>query len=169
MDKIPKLRRKPKPPAIETRVERTSTDTSESNISNNASAAGAPILADTPSPRPPSGLSSPRTQSPAGRPATSEGSRRRQQLQQHLQQQPTGKRSPFRGLRLRASAKRARESSPAHSSSPPPTLPPIAHNDAVKMPENTSDDDNDVFMDNRRNDLGPIMPYFLRLADRGML
>lgn len=82
MDKMSKFRRKPKPPAIETSIDR--------NISQIADSVSVEHAAD---------------------------------LTQQPQQKPF-KKSAFRNLRLRGSAKRARDSSPAElpSSPPPPAV-----------------------------------------------
>ncbi|KAG9250527.1 protein-tyrosine phosphatase 2 [Emericellopsis atlantica] len=127
MDKLPKLRRKPKPPAIETSVERTSTDTTESALSS--SAVGSWL--------------------------------------QKEHTNPSGKKSPFRNLRLRPSAKRARESSPADSGL---GEPPATRQDGVKVksngakPRDRLDGKGDADTDMEEpSDPGPVMPSFLNL------
>ncbi|KAH7154933.1 protein-tyrosine phosphatase-like protein [Dactylonectria estremocensis] len=89
MDRIPKFRRKPKNPTIETAIERSSSDTIESIASAEIQAANTQQKQVQP-------------QKPAAKPS---------------------KKSAFRNFRLRASAKRARESPSGDlPSSPPPAI-----------------------------------------------
>ena len=121
--------------------------------------------------------------SPSGTPKSVETSAK----QQH--QQSSGKKSPFRNFRLRASAKRARESSPAETTPATGgrTTSSLAHfsrRDGFKMRK--SDDASrkasgmktEVKMDDEENgdgdgdgdpDPGPIMPEFLTLDRDGAL
>ncbi|CAM1503851.1 Fc.00g014420.m01.CDS01 [Cosmosporella sp. VM-42] len=125
MDRIPKFRRKPKNPTIETAVERSSSDTVDSTAS-------AELQAQNLQP-----------QQPVQKPAVVRPS----------------KKSAFRNFRLRGTAKRARESSPAeHPSSPPP--PAIVSQDGVKSRPATADGDA------LRNGygVGPRIPAFLALS-----
>ncbi|KAH7157116.1 protein-tyrosine phosphatase-like protein [Dactylonectria macrodidyma] len=89
MDRIPKFRRKPKNPTIETAIERSSSDTIESIASAEIQAANT----------------------------------QQKQLQPQKPTVKPSKKSAFRNFRLRASAKRARESPPGEwPSSPPPAI-----------------------------------------------
>jgi hypothetical protein len=168
MDKLPKLRRKPKPPTIETRVERTSTDTTGSTLSSNAvgGGAGVPVQLTEASSRPTTSHNG--SPSTMNKPADSLG---KMSWLQREQQTPTGKKSPFRNLRLRPSAKRARESSPAASGLGDPHA---ARQDGAKVRSNGSKSQGslngkeDVDMDRGEpSDPGPVMPSFLELDKEG--
>lgn len=103
MDRIPKFRRKPKNPTIETAVERSSTDTVDSIASAEIQAANT----------------------------------QQKQLQPQKSATKLSKKSAFRNFRLRASAKRARESSPSELPSSPP--PAIVSQDGIKSRPVTAD------------------------------
>lgn len=164
MDKIPKLRRKPKPPTIETTVDRTSTDTSESALSTSNYAA----LAET--------------QSPSGA--------RRQHSSEWFKSKTSSsssasrKKSPFR--LIRPSAKRAREDSPAADSSSaaggsPQQRLQVPGQGGAKFPRNgagggssrpstlAADDEETSSVDGVAvfADPGPQMPGFLKLTNQG--
>ncbi|KAF4979518.1 hypothetical protein FZEAL_4286 [Fusarium zealandicum] len=91
MDRIPKFRRKPKKPTIETAVERSSSDTADSIASSELQAANLQLQQQ--------GL---------------------QQAQSQKQAAKLSKRAAFRNFRLRGSAKRARDSPPTELPSSPP-------------------------------------------------
>ncbi|KAI8676562.1 hypothetical protein NCS56_00544300 [Fusarium sp. Ph1] len=93
MDRIPKFRRKPKNPTIETAVERSSTDTVDSIASSELQAANLQLQQQ--------GL----------------------QIQTQKPPAKLSKRAAFRNFRLRGSTKRARDSPPVElPSSPPPAV-----------------------------------------------
>lgn len=166
MDKIPKLRRKPKPPTIETTVDRTSTDTSESALStsNNYNTVA-------------------ETQSPSGA--------RRQHSSEWFKSKTSSsssasrKKSPFR--LIRPSAKRAREDSPAADSSSaaggsPQQRLQVPGQGGAKFPRNgaggggssrpstlAADDEETSSVDGVAvfADPGPQMPGFLKLTNQG--
>lgn len=155
MDKIPKLRRKPRPPTIETSVDRTSTDTSESNVSTTA------VAIDNQRPSPIIGRQ-PSTDWFKGKSKTSR------------------KKSPFRDL-IRPSAKRARESSPAATTSfGSPQALRVPGQGGAKFPRNQTHrssrqspiDPEDGNMSDAAAadpDPGPQMPLFLKLSRQGEL
>lgn len=142
MDRIPKFRRKPKNPTIETAVERSSSDTIDSTASAELQAHQQ--------------LQAQQFQA--------------QQQQQHaqLQLQPPpkvavkpSKKSAFRNLRLRNTAKRARESPPVELPSSPP--PAIVTHDGVKSRPPTADGDALRNMNGRHRQI----PAFLDLSMQG--
>jgi protein-tyrosine phosphatase len=93
MDRIPKFRRKPKNPTIETAVERSSSDTVDSIASSELQAANLQLQQQ--------GL----------------------QIQTQKPPAKLSKRAAFRNFRLRGSTKRARDSPPVElPSSPPPAV-----------------------------------------------
>lgn len=175
MDKLPRLRRKPKPPTIETTVDRTSTDT-ESNFSSpaasnyNGNTTAAAALADSrQSPNPPSQRQFNSNWFKGER--SSSASR---------------KKSPFR--LIRPSAKRARESSPAavvapadsssNSAAGSPQTLQVPGQGGVKFPRNGyrsrqktawiyDDDASSADGVAVHPDPGPQMPAFLKLSKQG--
>lgn len=150
MDKIPKLRRKPKPPTIETTVERPSTATSDHNYNNNAAAAD-------------------NHRSPSGSRHPSSDWFKRQGSSS------ARKKSPFR--LIRTSGKRARESSPAGSSTASVGSPSlqVPGQGGAKFPRNNRTsrqsalpvDDETSSVDGVAvyPDRGPQMPAFLTLSN----
>jgi hypothetical protein len=150
MDKLPRLRRKPKPPAIETSVERTSTDTNESTLSNNAvgGGAGVPVQVTEATSRPTTSHNG--SPGSGSKPTDSWG---KKSWLQKEQTNASGKKSPFRNLRLRPSASRQ---------------------DGVKVrsmglkSRDHLDEKEDVHMVQAQpSDPGPIMPSFLTLERDG--
>ncbi|KAM5352016.1 hypothetical protein ACJ41O_004739 [Fusarium nematophilum] len=109
MDRIPKFRRKPKNPTIETAIERSSTDTVDSIASTEIQAASVQLQQQQ-------AQQWPQPQKPATK---------------------LSKRAAFRNFRLRGSAKRARDSPPAELPSSPP--PAVVTHDGIKSRPATAD------------------------------
>ncbi|KAM0553925.1 hypothetical protein ACHAPJ_007273 [Fusarium lateritium] len=110
MDRIPKFRRKPKNPTIQTSVERSSSDTVDSIASSELQAANLQLQ-----------------QQPG------------QQIQPPKSASKLSKRAAFRNFRLRGSTKRARDSPPVElPSSPPPAV--VSHDGVKSRPATADDD-----------------------------
>lgn len=110
MDRIPKFRRKPKNPTIETAVERSSTDTVDSIASSELQAANLQLQQQQ-------GL----------------------QIQPEKPPAKLSKRAAFRNFRLRGSTKRARDSPPVElPSSPPPAV--VSHDGIKSRPATAEGD-----------------------------
>ncbi|KPM40915.1 hypothetical protein AK830_g5665 [Neonectria ditissima] len=124
MDRIPKFRRKPKNPTIETAIERSSSDTVDSIASAELQASNIEQNQVQP-------------QKPAIKPS---------------------KKSAFRNFRLRASAKRARESPTGELPSSPP--PVVVGHDGIKSRPVTADDN---AIKNSKGNM-PQVPAFLALT-----
>lgn len=151
MDKIPKFRhrQKPKPPAIQTSLDRSST---ESAASSNGGGGVALVQNAEPSPR----LARPAKPRPANLSPTS------------TQSSPTSlkppKTSKFRSLsRLRNSAKRGRSASPAPPAVSPSQTPTPAGGSAASSPPRSRGGDHAG--NNAHTD--PGLPAFLALSAQG--